>query len=132
MSVSQRSGDPGLADALFSRIIRSRGLCQYPGCTSQGPYVTGHLIGRTYRNTRCLEDNAVAICPTHHALIDAWWDEKALVVEATIGQARYDQLKRLANQTPTTTSKLFWASEAERLKARCVELGLDVRRKIPA
>lgn len=132
MTVAQRSGDPGLADALFSRIIRSRGVCQYPGCESQGPFDTAHLIGRKWRATRCVEDNAVCACRTHHVLIDQWWDEKQKVVDATIGHDRYYELKRIANEPPSTTSKLFWAGEAARLKQRCIELGLDTRKRIPA
>lgn len=132
MTVSRRTGDAGLADTLFSRIIRSRGRCEYPGCSSPGPYDTAHLIGRLYRGTRCVEDNAVCMCRTHHRLIDAWWDEKQKVVAATIGQGRYDELKRLANAAPETTSRLFWAAEADRLRARCVELGLDTRKRVPA
>lgn len=132
VTVSRRKGNPGMADALFSRIVRSRGRCEYPGCTSQGPYDTAHLIGRRYSATRCMEENAVCACRSHHQLIDSWWDEKRRVVVATIGEDRYDQLKRLAEIGTPSNSTTFWASEVERLKARCDELGLDKRRQVPA
>lgn len=127
MTVSRRKGNPGKADMLFSRIVRSRGRCEYPGCMSQGPYDTAHLIGRRYSATRCQEDNAIAACRTHHQLIDGWWDEKRKVVHATIGEDRYDELKRMAEQGLQTTSTLFWADEVFRLTARCRELDIDTR-----
>ena len=58
MTVAQRKGDAGKADRLFSRIIRSRGWCQYPGCSSSGPFETAHIIGRGASGVRCEEDNA--------------------------------------------------------------------------
>lgn len=130
MSVHRRKGDAGLADLLFSRIVRSRGYCQYPGCKSQGPFDTAHLIGRASSATRCLEDNAACCCQSHHRLIDSWWDEKAKIVEATCGIDRYDEMKRLANagKPAGLTSVRFWAEEVSRLKARCRELGLSDRR----
>lgn len=114
---------------LFSRIVRARGRCQYPGCTSPGPYDTAHLIGRRYSATRCVEDNAICACRTHHQLIDGWWDEKRKVVLATIGEARYDQLRALAEAGPSVNSTLFWATEVERLTERCRALGVDTRWK---
>jgi hypothetical protein len=128
VTVSRRTGAPGKADWLFSRIVRSRGFCQYPGCTSQGPYDTAHLIGRRYSATRCLEDNAVAACRTHHQMIDAWWDEKKRIIEATIGLERYEELKQIAKQGPPPPQRMFWPSEVERLMARCQELGIDTKR----
>lgn len=132
MTVARRKGDPGRADELFSRIVRSRGYCQYPGCESTGPFVTAHLIGRGRSATRCLEDNALSMCPSHHLLIDGWWDEKERAVKHTIGLDRYYELKRLAHDGIPGSSKNFWAGEVERLMARCGELDIDTRRKIPA
>jgi hypothetical protein len=131
VSVARRKGNPGMADILFSRIVRSRGRCEYPGCGITGgilTFDTAHLIGRRYSATRCQEDNAIAACRTHHQLIDGWWDEKQKVVEATIGQERYAELRRMAEAGIPLSSTLFWASEVERLKARCEELGLSSKR----
>lgn len=130
MTVARHKGDKGLADILFSRIVRSRGVCQYPGCKSQGPFDTAHLVGRSSSGTRCLEDNALCMCRSHHRLIDNWWDEKALVVEATIGEARYMELKAIAGEHKfrPITSAVYWAEEKTRLQARCRELGLSDKR----
>lgn len=130
MTVARRKGDAGLADLLFSRIIRARGCCEYPGCASGGPFDTAHLIGRRYRMTRCVEDNALCLCRAHHLMIDGWWDEKRKAVAATIGEDRYDELRRLAEGSPQMSSAMFWAGEVERLRARCTELGLDTRRRV--
>jgi hypothetical protein len=127
MTTARRKGDPGKADMLFSRIVRSRGRCEYPGCASQGPYDTAHLIGRRYSATRCMEDNAVCACRSHHQLIDGWWDEKERVVDATIGQERYAELRAVAEAGIPLSSALFWAGEVERLTARCRELDIDTR-----
>lgn len=130
MTVARAKGDKGRADFLFSRIVRSRGHCQYPGCTSQGPYECAHLIGRSMSGTRVQEDNAVCLCGSHHRLIDAWWDEKQKVVQATIGEARYDELKELAREHKflPITSAQFWKAERARLEQRAADLGIDVRR----
>lgn len=128
MTVARRKGNPGKADMLFSRIIRSRGRCEYPGCESTGPFVTAHIVGRSRSATRCLEENARCLCPTHHTLIDEWDGEK----RALVGDAEYDRLKRLAEAGIPTSSVLFWRDEVERLTARCVELDIDTRWKATA
>lgn len=130
MTVARHKGDKGLCDILFSRIVRSRGACQYPGCRSGGPFETAHLIGRGSSGTRCIEDNAACLCGSHHRLIDAWWDEKRIVVDALIGEPRYQELKRIAGEHKfrPVTSAVFWAEEKARLQARCRELGLSDRR----
>lgn len=131
MPVATRRGNAGLADVLAGRIVRSRGRCQYPGC-DRTDVVWAHLIRRRYSATRCLEDAAIACCPTHHDRIDTWAHEMLKVINATIGVDRYEELQRIAEAGHPLSASLFWASEVERLKARCEELGLDTRRKIPA
>lgn len=128
MTVARSKGNRGLADILFSRIVRSRGRCEYPGCDSQGPFDTAHLIGRNYSAVRCVETNAICACRTHHALIDSWPEEKLRVIEATIGMDVYEQNRDLARAGHALSAALFWAAEVDRLKTRCVELGLSDRR----
>ena len=123
MTVATRKGAAGLADALAGRIVRARGRCQYPGC-DRTDVVWAHLIRRRYSATRCMEDAAVAACPTHHDLIDNWPDEMQKIIDATIGRERYDELRTIAHAGHPLSATLFWQSEVERLKARCVELGL--------
>lgn len=131
MTVASRKGNAGKADLLAARIVRSRGRCQYPDC-NRTDVVWAHVIRRRYSATRCLEDGAWALCGTHHDLVDNWPDEHAKVVAATIGEERYLELKRIANEGHPLSATLFWASEVERLEARCRELEIDTRRKIPA
>jgi hypothetical protein len=52
-----------------------------------------------------------------------------VLVARTIGMGRYGELRRLA--VDGKAGKVFWADEVERLKARCIELGIDTRRRIP-
>lgn len=123
MTVARRKGNPGKADMLFSRIVRSRGRCEYPGCDSPGPYDTAHIIGRRYSATRCDEANAICACRTHHQLIDTWDGEKRLLV----GDEMYDALRLKAEAGIDGSSSNFWAAEVERLTERCRELGIDHR-----
>lgn len=128
MTVATRKGNAGLADILAGRIVRSRGRCQYPGC-ERVDVVWAHIIRRRYSATRCLEDAALALCPTHHDLVDNWPREMMRAVRATIGERRYEELKHIANAGHPGSATVFWAEEVERLKARCRELGLSDKRK---
>jgi hypothetical protein len=128
VTVSRRTGAPGKADWLFSRIVRSRGFCQMPGCRCPGPYDTAHVIGRVYSATRCIEDNAWCLCRTHHTTVDNWPEEKLRLVVQTIGMPRYEELRALAQAGPPPPKRLFWPSEVERLMERCQELGIDTKR----
>ena len=79
------------ADRLFSRFIRERdGRCQLAGTPSSrygtecwGPLECSHLLRRTFKATRWLEENAVASCAAHagwytdHPLAwNAWRQER--------------------------------------------------------
>ncbi len=115
---------------LFSRIIRSRGHCEYLGCKSTGPFVTAHIIGRGASGVRCVEDNAWCLCATHHALVDSWVDEKTMLIAQTIGHDRYRELRAIAEgyKHRPITSSVFWTDEVQRLRLRCRELDLSERR----
>lgn len=130
MTVARRKGDAGKADRLFSLIVRSRGRCEYPGCTSYGPYETAHIIRRNNSGVRCVEDNAWSLCGSHHRLVDNWADEHQMLVGETIGHDRYRELRGVAegHKHRAVTSKVFWREEAARMVARCRELGIDTRR----
>jgi len=130
MTVTRRKGDPGLADTLFSRIIRSRGRCER--CSIDiGPFHTAHIVRRRYSATRCVEDNAWCLCPSCHHVVDEWPLKHTELVNWTIGMARYDELVKLAQAGPTLSPKLFWKNEVERLKLICQARGIDTRRAIP-
>jgi hypothetical protein len=125
-------GDRGLADVLFSRIIRSRGDRRCQRCGVYPATDTAHIVKRRYSATRCLEDNAWLLCRRCHLETEAWPTEFVRLVERTIGLTRYYELRNLANDGIQGNSKRFWAEEVTRLKARCEALGLDTRRRIPA
>lgn len=125
VTIQRRKGNAGKADLLFSRIVRSRGACERCGKPATD---TAHIIRRGYSATRCVEDNAWALCSSCHRATEDDPAEFMLLVERTIGRARYDELKVLREQGHAGSAALFWASEAERLTARCVELGLSTKR----
>lgn len=128
MSVRPAKGARGHADILFSRIVRSRGLCERCGREATD---TAHIVGRRFSATRCLEDNAWALCNSCHRLTGEAAHEFMFLVERTIGVDRYKQLWDLA-QEDRKFGAVFWTAEVERLKARCIELGLDSRRRVPS
>jgi hypothetical protein len=113
---------------LFSRIVRSRESCQRCGAPATD---CAHIIGRRYSATRCLEDNAWALCRRCHQVTGDQAYEFVKLVQATISEDRYWELSRMADAGIPTSSALFWASEVERLEQRCVELGIDTRVRIP-
>lgn len=132
MSVQRAKGDRGRADILFSRIVRSRGACERCGRTPATD--TAHIVRRMYSATRCVEDNAWALCSSCHRATERWPMEFAELVKATIGVDRYHELREMAYEglkaRGFVSSKLFWAREVARLQARCKELGLPSTRKV--
>lgn len=129
MSVARRKGPAGKADMLFSRIIRSRGACQFCGAQATD---TAHIVKRRYSATRCMEDNAWALCRSCHIETEQWPVKFLRLVDETIGRERYDELVQIAHAGIAVSSKVFWQAEVERLTARCRELGIDTRVKVPA
>lgn len=128
MPVARAKGDRGRADMLFSRIVRSRGACQ----RCQAPATdTAHIIGRRFSATRCLEENAWALCRRCHQITGEWPTEFINLVHLTCTMDGYVKLRELAEGGIPTTSKLFWEAEVERLTQRCQELGIDTRVRIP-
>lgn len=117
MGVARRKGDCGKADRLFSQIIRSQGYCERCGVTDV-PLDTAHLVGRRFSATRCMEENARALCRSCHYLIDTNAAEK---VSLAGGLEEYDRLWRIANE-PRKFGPVFWRDEVERLQARWNEI----------
>jgi hypothetical protein len=140
VTVARKRGDAGAADEYFRRIVKRRGQCEYVHpetglqCLAQG-VDTAHILGRSRLGVRWEEDNAWCMCRTHHKLVDERPHEKMWMVGRTIGLDRYLELWDQAEAFTSgrrTTKTLFVAETVDRLKARCVELGLDPRRRIPA
>jgi hypothetical protein len=113
---------------LFSRIVRSRESCQRCGAPATD---CAHIVPRRYSATRCLEDNAWALCRSCHRLTGEWPEQFIQLVIDTIGGPHYTELRKLAEAGIGTSSALFWASEVERLEQRCIELGIDTRVRVP-
>lgn len=127
MTVAKAKGDKGMADILFSRIVRSRGRCERCG-RGDGPFETAHIVRRRYSATRCVEDNAWCLCGSCHR---ATGDDPTLFVELvdrTVGRGRYHDLRLLANRGPSSSPLLWWRAERARLVERCRELGLSTKR----
>lgn len=129
MSVARRKGDPGKADLLFSRLVRSRGVCERCGNTA-GPFDTAHIVKRRYSATRCIEDNAWCLDRSCHRLTADQPHEFMWLVERTIGVDRYKELRDLAQEDRKFGSP-FWKAEVERLTERCRDLGVDTRWRVP-
>lgn len=123
--MSRRKGNPGKADMLFSRLVRSRGTCER--CQRAEATDTAHIVRRRYSATRCVEDNAWALCRRCHMTVDEWPHEHTWLVESTIGMDRYKELCQLAQTGIQMSSRLFWQAEVERLTGRCKEAGVDTR-----
>lgn len=128
MTIAKAKGPRGRADLLFSRIVRSRGACAR---CHRSATDTAHIVPRRYSATRCVEDNAWALCRSCHRITGEWAFEFMRLVTQTIGMPRYEELRRQAQLGIQVSSKLFWAGEVERLEARCRQLGIDTRARIP-
>lgn len=111
------------ADALFSKLVRSRGRCEGNGFTTfpcSGQLQCAHLISRRYKATRWLEGNAACLCKAHHVY---WthnpleWDEWCGI---QLGAIEWDELKRIAREG----GKTDYPEVLARLKARADELGI--------
>jgi hypothetical protein len=127
MTVARRNGNPGKADLLFSRIVRSRATCERCGGQATD---TAHIVRRRYSATRCVEDNAWALCSSCHRATEDDPAQFMLLVDRTIGPDRYGELRLQAHAGIPGSSHAFWLAEVVRLTARCVELGIDTRRRV--
>jgi hypothetical protein len=129
MTIARRTGAPGKADTLIRRIVHSRGACEYCGAPGTD---AAHIVKRRFSATRCLEENLWFLCRSCHIETEQWPLRFLHLVDETIGRARYDELVQTANAGLSVPSKVFWPAEVLRLTARCEELGIDTRSRIPA
>lgn len=94
----------GKSDALFSKIIRSRGSCLR--CGSRDYLQCAHVISRRYSNTRCDLRNAWCLCSKCHLRLTNWPVEHTEFIEKTIGLETYAQLRAKAM---VVDKKVDWA-----------------------
>lgn len=111
-------GAKAKADKWFSLIVRSRGACVACGATSN--LQTAHIISRRFSNTRCVLANAFCACAKcHHHWTDHPVEFASFVLER-IGQAEYQRLYALSQQT----SKVDWQTVAVELQVTAKNLGI--------
>jgi hypothetical protein len=108
------------ADDMFSKIVRSRGACQYCGRSNGVQLQCAHIISRRYSNTRCVEANAFCLCASCHARFTDHPVEFSDFVLMTIGRGEYERLVRLSQEIV----KVDWDRVAAELRARAKELGV--------
>ncbi len=103
-------GAKGKCDALFSRLVRSPGVCLRCGSTSN--LQCAHIISRRYSATRCDTRNAWCLCAACHRRLTDWPREHSYFITETIGSEVYEELRRKAE----TVTKMDWEMEYERLQ----------------
>jgi len=113
------TGARGKATRLHSLVVRSRGFCERCGGTNT--LQAAHIIPRRYAATRTDETNAWCLCAGCHRRLTEWAEDHMALVDATIGRAAYDELKRRANEG-VKANGTFWLAECERLSALLAEV----------
>ncbi len=119
--VGSTKGAKKRADVAFSKIVRSRGVCEarmWEAAECAGPLQCAHIISRRFSNTRCVEDNAMALCAGHHHYFTDHPVEWGRFVLWMIGDDAYDALQELS----LSTVKVDWEQVAGELKARLAEV----------
>lgn len=104
------------ADALFSKIVRSRGSCERCGKTAG--LQCAHGFSRRYRAIRWDERNAFAQCGGCHFLLTHRPIEQDDWNRSQWGDALYDELRSLALTAPNPDI----SEVLERLKKRWAEI----------
>lgn len=100
------------ADAIFGRIIRNFGQCEY--CGAMPPNVkleTAHWLPRRHSNTRTDLANAFCLCSAHHRYFTSDPTAWALWALLRRGRATYERLREAANRH----SEMDWPAEVVRL-----------------
>jgi 5-methylcytosine-specific restriction endonuclease McrA len=110
MSIKKYKGAKGKADVLFSKIIRHNKGCQR--CGSRNSVQCSHIVSRRFSNTRTDTDNAQALCAKCHQFFTTHPVEFGKWVFSTIGEEKYNQLKRKSE----ATTKVDWDNELARLQ----------------
>lgn len=108
-------------DKYFSRVVRARGHCEYPGCAVTEPLEAAHVIRRRYLGDpdgiplRHNEDNAWALCGQHHREVDLDPVAFAQLVSVTLGEAKYAELLAVRNARHRPWRESDWCRERARL-----------------
>lgn len=116
MSVAYGKGPKGKATKLHSLVVRSRGVCERCGERRYEKLTTAHIVRRDYTATRTDETASWCLCYSCHRFTEDFADEFLALVDATIGRARYNELKALARAGMKRTPA-DWEAEATRLRS---------------
>lgn len=112
MTVKRYKGAKAKCDTLFSKIIRSRGVCESCGESDYRKLQCAHIISRRYSSTRTDEFNAYSLCWTCHRRFTDWPREFSHFITETIGSDKYEELSRKSQDY----KKMDWDAELVRLK----------------
>ncbi len=115
MSIARAKGPRGKADALFSKLVRSSGVCVGCGERDYSKLQCCHVVSRRYSATRTDIANAVVGCWVCHRRWTDHPDEWMDFVATHIGLAEYLRLKQKALEGGKF-GKTFWEAEVVRLK----------------
>ncbi len=119
MSVTPAKAAKGRADRYFSLLIRAtKGANGCQACGKNTDLQCAHVLSRSFAVTRCMTENAFALCGSCHWLFTNNALEWGAFIERTIGIDAYHELWELAR----SSRKVDWVETARELKARLAEL----------
>jgi hypothetical protein len=104
------------ADGYFSKIVRSRGVCERCGDTDQSSHECAHIIRRNRTATRTDERNAWCLCHACHRAVDTNIVFFRLLVERTIGWDTLYELQEKAESHTRAQVRFDWSAERDRLR----------------
>ncbi len=99
MTQKQRQSQTKIADALFSKLVRSVGYCEMAGTFGtecKGVLQCSHIMSRRYQATRFARMNAICACQAHHWRTTNYPLEWEDWCREQLGNAIYDELRREA------------------------------------
>ena len=106
-------------DTLFARYVKLRANyeCEYCGkrAKSQGMHCA-HFIGRRYKNTRWITDNAACLCMACHNLMHDFSTIHNEFFTKRLGSDRVEQLEIIARTYAVPDKKKIEADLKEKIK----------------
>ncbi len=118
---SSKSAQRKSCDVAFSLWVRSIGVCEAAGEGNgcKGNLQCAHVLTRGYSSIRWDPRNALSLCAGHHIFFThrpiAWTD----FIVAKLGQAHWDELRRLAITPAPTPDYRELLAEIRSWEPRC-------------
>ena len=100
------------ADALFSKLIRSRGVCESDRPSHSGNLQCAHIITRGYKSIRTLEEKALCLCQGCHVYFTFHPLEWELFIES-----RFPGRMGMLRERALKYERVDWRVEVKKLKA---------------